>query len=635
MNLLDELTLQSIAYMEEGELEEALACAWLAVQKYPLSGDAFYNLAFFYEKKGEWLLAYKNYLKASYIYDYLKDEKAETLEIAERLEKLLEKILNTTEQREKEKILIFLQEQCEAAFGLKENFCRTTEQIIGKQVWVTETEKRYVGLHQTLCNLFLKEGEWDLIHNKGIFLKAKEGASYYVEGMAEEYLLPIAVETDNTFHLFKKGKEKYKILQREACRFNYYRVKNETMLASSGKCFYGNPIPLGHNEKRKKLVLNVFIDGLSQEVLKGEDFQQLMPNTYRFFRKGSICTQAYSCSEWTYPSIATYATGLASPEHMLLHSDISTLLPLDVPTIAEYFKEAGYFTAIMTTDWRQAPGYGYIRGYDQFIYKHHAMTGGIEHGVGEAIGQIEAFKETDQFIWLCFGDLHDIADELDCKIAVQSQLKICDRVIESDGQTSVRQGHNENKIVAYKQKITYMDIMLDILWHYIESNYKEEEIIVSLFSDHGQGYLKPDSSPFMAKERAKVAFMFRGNGKGEIIDEIISTADYISIMCKLAEIPMRRIETSSHLPVCFGGESEREYAIAESIFPGAPYYATVYTKKYRIYFENGAITEQDLRFPLKDYKIWATDLDDRIVADEELLNYYFKIIEDHIQKLIL
>ncbi|WP_147326020.1 hypothetical protein [Roseburia sp. AF42-8] len=45
------------------------------------------------------------------------------------------------------------------------------------------------------------------------------------------------------------------------------------------------PIPLGHNPKRRKLVLSFFVDGLAQEVINGPDFEKLMPNTYRFLKK--------------------------------------------------------------------------------------------------------------------------------------------------------------------------------------------------------------------------------------------------------------------------------------------------------------------------------------------------------------
>ena len=59
-----------------------------------------------------------------------------------------------------------------------------------------------------------------------------------------------------------------------------------------------------------------------------------------------------------------------------------------------------------------------------------------------------------------------------------------------------------------------MDRWLHVLYSYLEENYKDEEIIVSLFADHGQGYLIERDGHFLSKERANVAFMFRGGIAG-------------------------------------------------------------------------------------------------------------------------
>ena len=49
----------------------------------------------------------------------------------------------------------------------------------------------------------------------------------------------------------------------------------------------------------------------------------------------------------------------------------------------------------------------------------------------------------------------------------------------------------------------------------------------------------PNDKHFLSKERTKVAFMFRGSNVDEkMSDEIISTADYLPIMCKLCDIPV-------------------------------------------------------------------------------------------------
>ena len=102
-------------------------------------------------------------------------------------------------------------------------------------------------------------------------------------------------------------------------------------------------------------------------------------------------------------------------------------------------------------------------------------------------------------------------------------------------------------------------MLFGILYNYIERNYKDNEIVISLFADHGQGYLVPNDKHFLSKERTKVAFMFRGSNVDEkISDEIISTADYLPIMCKLCDIQVDYEKINGRLPLSFGGEKRTE-----------------------------------------------------------------------------
>ena len=400
------------------------------------------------------------------------------------------------------------------------------------------------------------------------------------------------------------------------------------------ECYYGKPIPLEHNSKRKKLVLNFFLDGLAQEVIKGEEFEKLMPNTYRFFKEGVICTNTYSCSEWTYPSLATCISGLSTLQHMMFHSTIDGELPKSVPTLGEYFKEAGYYTSKIDGEWRSIYSYGYARGIDQYVYQHQHMGARAEQEIANVIEHLETFKETDQFLWMSIGDLHDVADGLDLSAAVQKDLTLEERQIDETGVTSVKQNYSKIKIATYKKCATYLDTLFQSLFDYILRNYEEDEFVISLFADHGQGYLVPKEHHFLSKERSKVAFMFRGGVEPEISDEIMSTADYLPIMCKLAGIPMKDVEISGQLPVTFGGEKHREYTITESLHPGDPYCAAINTIDSTIYFDNLDNTDDEGRFHL-DYKVYGFYRNGEKIEDKSILKKYEKIILDRIAPYVI
>lgn len=639
---LDLIAFKSIYYLYANDLDQALHYALLGTRRYPLTGDLYYNLASIYEQRNDILNAYENYEKASFLFSYTHDPKEAELQLSKKLAQLWQMIQELIGKYQEEGNLLALEkiqnsaEQAQTHYGFHEIAYRSGKQVIGNYYWVSPSEKRYVGAYRKQFDALMRLDCRDLIHHKGEFLTVTEGADYQVKGNAEEYLLPIAVENNQTIHFFEKeGMETFLVPQDSLWHFNYYRVPNNVSVHSSKKAFYGNPIPLGVDPSKKKVVLNIFIDGLSQEILNGEDFQKVMPNTYEFFRKGTICTQAYATAEWTYPSIANYVTGLDTPHHMLIHNMIDGAMPEDVPTLPEYFKEAGYFTAKQCGNWRIIPSYGHARGYDQFIYQHQHIGYRAEMIVGDVVDHLEAFQDTNQFLWMSIGDLHDIADGFDLPLAIQNNISLKERSLAKAGETSAKQEYSEDKIKAFIKSASHVDVLLSLLYNYLENKYQDNEIIVSLFADHGQSFLVPPEEHFMCKERAKVAFMIRGTGSAQITDEIISTSDYVNIMCKLAGIPMKNVETSGQLPVCFGGEKEREYALTESIHPKDPYYATFFTKHHTIYFENGAPTAEDGRFELKNYTISIKDLDGNPVEDQSMQDKYLRIVFEHIAPLII
>ena len=386
---------------------------------------------------------------------------------------------------------------------------------------------------------------------------------------------------------------------------------------------------------RKKLILNLFVDGLAQSVLDGENFKRIMPYTARFFGEGTVCTRAYSAAEWTYPSIAGYATGLDITHHMLFHNTMDIPLPEEYPTLTEYFHEKGYFTSELTGNWRAIPLYGYTRGCDQYVYQHGLLGFRAQELAGEIIDHIETFKETNQVLGVCFGELHDIADGFEMPDMVQSQLDIANCTNEEIGITSVKQDYSDNKRIRYEKMATRLDILLNIVYQYIENNYDSEDILVSLYADHGQGYLVPQGEHFCSEGRARVAFMFRGSGvKSQVCDELISTCDYIKIMCRLADIKMKDIKIDGVLPKAFGGAG-REYAITESLHPGDPYQAAVYANDCVFYFRNSFPVQDDGRFYLKDCYVRLADLEGNDMDNEDMLQKYLSIILEHIAHLCI
>lgn len=630
-----------------GELEKAQKIADKCVHKFPTSYEAYYYQACVYQARGMILEALKSYhiaydlnLYTHYANDsILEDIKVQIENLEDQFEKLSNEYIAYNDFVNISRMLSFLNRQ-DVVWGKDEKMaCSAKELVVGKEYWVTDDDLRYIGIYRAPLPQSIGEENLSLIRTKAEFLKFdKKGNNNFVKGTSDEYLLPIASTEIDNMHTFQSPEEVHKVGQLYSQHFNYYRVKNGMQIKSDKQAYYGYPIPLEHKRGRRKLVLSFFADGLAQEVINGDDFEKLMPNTYKFFSKGTICTQAHSCSEWTYPSLATCVSGLDTLHHMMFHDKLDGELPKNSPTLIEYFKGKGYYTSKMDGEWRSIPSYGYARGLDQYVYQHQSMGARAEQEIMDVIEHLETFKETDQYLWMAVGDLHDVADGLDLSDAVQKNLTLEERELDELGVTSVKQNYSAKKTAMYKKTIQYFDMLFGFLYTYIENNYTDDEILISLFADHGQGYLIPTGKPFLSKERTKVAFMFRGaNVKQQVTDEIISTADYLPIMCRLADIQYDAASIDGKLPKAFGGLEEREYTITESLHPKDRYYAVANARDYEIYFENSEKTDEEGRFLLGDYKVFGfyKDAENTPITDAELLKRYENIFLERIAEHII
>lgn len=636
---------QCVGYMMVGELDKAQKIAGKCVRRFPTSYEAYYYLGSVYQAQGNIIDAMKSYEIALFLNtcfdigqtDIMQDIHSQIDTISPMLENEMQCYIDVGDENNIIKSFSFLKRK-DTVWGKYEKAPRSIDKlIIGTEYWVSDNDRRFVGIYRVPDSYFIGEKNMSLVRTPAEFLKfSKCGKEIVVNCNAEECLLPIASVKDDNQLYFRQCNHQYNISQTYAKRFNYYRVKKDTVVNSLYPAYYGYPIPLGHDKKRRKLVLSFFVDGLAQEIINGDDFKTLMPNTYAFFSKGTICTNTYSCSEWTFPSLATYESGLNTLNHMMFHNTIDGELPQDIPTLSEYFKKAGYYTSKLDGDWRCIYSYGFARGVDQYVYHIQQMGSRAEQEIINVIEHLETFKETDQYLWMTVGDLHDVADGIDPSLAVQKDLTLDERSYEGKGKTSVKQHTSWRKSEVYKKTARYFDMLFGLLYSYIQNNYSDDEILISLFADHGQGYLVPEDKHFLSKERTKVAFMFRGNSVPvQVTDEIMSTADYLPIMCKLADIPLADVAIDGRLPQAFGGEDTREFAITECLHPGDTYSAVANSSEYEIYFDNGEKTDEEGRFHLTDYTTYGYYRNGEKVIDQQLLDRFEKMFIDRIAERII
>lgn len=456
-------------------------------------------------------------------------------------------------------------------------------------------------------------------------------------------IVPILVLKDNQTLTLKIDNKILNITHMLKERFYYYRIEsNQTLSAYSPEDFViGKNIKLNLNKKLPSLILNIFVDGLSQKFLYDNDFKNLAPNIYNFFTKGTICKNSHTTGEWTYTSLASAFTGMYTTNHRIYHPNYDTKNLYNYDLFSELFKEMGYFCTKIDADYRSNPILGYMKSFDRYLYQLPSRGMFLDDVLTETIEHIEAYKNTNNFMWICIPDLHDIADMAQTKMSTQTNMQACCNVIDrSTAYSSVRQQYNPQIVERYKSQIKRIDTYLGLLFNYLETNYNDDDYIISLISDHGQGFLT-ESNEFLDETRSNISMMFRGKNipQGEC-NELISILDLFPIISNSINMNIKDYK-DSNLPKYFGGNTSRNYTLTESLYPNFPYFAVINDYKYKLFFQTVKNNTNDARIHISSRDDFTVKLinksnnRDETHTNTPLVEKYINIILDHIKEFII
>lgn len=368
-------------------------------------------------------------------------------------------------------------------------------------------------------------------------------------------------------------------------RVYFLKLKKGDLIQFDGSLdlFFGDKIV---TSKKPKLLLNIFIDGLSQKFLEENGKESLMPLTYKFFKEGTIFNNCYVSGEWTLVSVASMFTGKYTHNHRLYHPLKNSFSLNDERLYFENLSDNNFFTAKIDGDWRSNPNYSYYKGLNRYLYsfgRYHMQANEV---VMHSIEHLRTFKDTNQALWVCLPDLHDVADEYEHYTSIQTQMDSSLHKTVSSEETSVQKKYSKEKCELYKYAINRLDTYVSLLLNYVKDNYDTEDYIINLVSDHGQGYLADENLEFLNDYRVKVPFMTRGFNipKGES-DELIQALDLFSICSNAFNIKTNCKNTDSIIPKTLGGKDERKYVFSESLYPNRTYKASFRDTKRCVFFE--------------------------------------------------
>ena len=490
----------------------------------------------------------------------------------------------------------------------------------------------FFNVHSNFCNIY-KQNKINDIKEYSNFIfdivKARVETKIDIVSQNNTYTIGIAgTESNQLIHITTPKNTGSIILGKQ--EFRYLRIQGDAKIYSNNKFAATKPVFLQHNSKRRRLVLNVLLDGLSWGRMKKENYF-MVPNLIKFFSKGIIFDNTYSVAEYTFPSLATIETGIH-----LHHSQIfddKHLVPLNIKckTVSEQMSALGYYCVNIMGDGRGIYN-GVTRGFDRLISAPFLQQPTHE-GVHRTVEHLEAFSECDNYIFLHISDPHTF--NVGCiPQSLYTQVKVpFHKILYEDtvNESSVRLTGKEFYQVENLHVIKRMDQELKALWEYIEKNYDEDEYLVNLYSDHGSSAYT-ETPYYFSEDQCGSALMTRGGGIPitGFVKELTSTMDLYAIMKKTLNFPLETEELDANLPEVFGGQC-RDYVISNSIYPGQTYKLCIRTLSYEFRLETAQPTRMDGTIDMRKYswKIFRRTSAHEEVYDDHLKDFFMEIAYNH------
>ncbi|WP_053417767.1 sulfatase-like hydrolase/transferase [Viridibacillus arvi] len=607
--------LATIYYMK-GSVDKGISTIKEGLGTNPFNVDLHMNIAFLYEMAQNYTSALEHYMISSEYSGNKNDN-----EINENIYRLLREvsiILNENELYNK------LQFKVKKADGRNYPLDENGESLIRK---ASENNPFLVNLTSQFTNVNIDNAS--RLFFKTELVSGEKITSEFKYTNNKPCIIPISLIELNTEITVIQNSNTYEFNSQTLSINKYEYLKfsqtGTIIIKTNNPIFVGKPITDSFKNEKPKLVMKLFIDGLSYKFIESKGFKELMPNAYQFFSKGFISKNCFINSEWTLPSKASINTGNYASRHKLLHPELVYNFEKSNKLLAEYFSEEGYYTARFDSNWRTTPRFGYYKGVDKIIYQNYLGGMDCKAVIMEAIEHISSFKNTNNFIALSFMDLHDVADEFDQHLhsSLNTDISMKKSKI-NKGVTSVLTNYDPVKVYKYENEIKRLDVFLGILLDYIQKNYHEDEYIVILHSDHGQTFLSPENSLYQ-EERIKIPFMMRGKGVPNIeSDELIESVDILPAILTLTGFNTPQ-NIDGKLPKCLGGNTAKKHTFMQIIHPNQPYRAIITDQHHTFILESINNVSRDLSIFLNDFTI---SLVNKITKNEEK-QYFEEKIEEY------
>ena len=380
-----------------------------------------------------------------------------------------------------------------------------------------------------------------------------------------DFILTLSAKEENTkIEIEQQNKKVNKSISKNKNIYLHLKKNNNYKVSANKNIFFSNLQPTNLVDSDGiKLNLFIFIDGLSS-ILFNENNKDKLKNTKSFFSEGLHFKKHYCNQEWSLPSGANIFSGTHFQKHGVFHNENYSIINEELKLLPEFFDEKKYMTFMINGSHRLIPSYGYSKGFKRSLYKQSMSSNEV---IDHFLEFEKVFSDTNKFVWLTFFDLHDAHN----KSSISSNHYISN--VEEE-KLKFNQAFNNKYIDNYYNALQHLDNKLSFIYNHISNKYKNDEILISLITDHGQDFFD-NQKKILKDSRIIIPWLLKGRDvkKGEV-NEITENIDILPTILKLNNSNFDNQNIDGELPNYFGGK-RKEFSLTQSIYPNSTYKSRV------------------------------------------------------------
>lgn len=276
--------------------------------------------------------------------------------------------------------------------------------------------------------------------------------------------------------------------------------------------------------------------------------EDITPHLDRLASRGLVFTQTFSQSSFTPPSVASMFTS-RMPHQLGIKNQ--NYLPEKAYTMAERFREQGYITGAVSSNWIISPESNFDQGFDSFVLHPAPMRSYYGRSAAwltdEAIDWLSKENRRPAFLYLHYSDPHIPYLAPLGHMADHSRLRFADyfRLLPAElslaaylnapfiGSFKSSLAMKESYLNAYKSlysaEVRYWDAEFDRLLKFLANSGRMDRTLLIITSDHGEEFLEHGyylHGFTLYNEVIHVPLVLSGpNLRGRRVDRVVQVAD--------------------------------------------------------------------------------------------------------------